>query len=157
MDLNEAEAWLAQGRAAEALMAAETALAQGQGHAESLHDRALAAIQAMEPAFAALQLAAAVHAERPQAHLDLGHAYLTRNRLSDAERCFKQALALDPASAEAHASLGLAYHRAGMEEAAAQHCREALALDEAQVVACQTLASMLERSEERRVGKECVP
>ena len=143
LDLEEAEAWLTAGRAAEALMAAETLLAGGQGHAAGLRDRALAAIQAMDPQFAALQLAAAVHADSLKAQLDLGHAWLLQDRLADAERCFRQALTLDSGSAEAHASLGVVYHRAGIGEGAEHHSRQALALDDAHVVASQTLAAIL--------------
>ena len=144
--LDEAEALLAAGRAAEALMMAEIGLAQrpADGGLASLRDRALAAISAMDPAFAALQLDAAVNAEKPAAHLELGHAYAVREQWADAERCFVQALALESASAEAHASLGFVHLNAGEEEAAERHARAALALDEAHVVACQTLASLLE-------------
>lgn len=142
-DLHEAEAWLAAGRTAEALMAAETAVADGDARATGLRDRALAAIQAMDPQFAAVQLAAAVHSDSVQAQLDLGHAWLLQERLADAERCFKQALALDPASAEAHAALGLVYHRAGIGEGAEHHSRQALLLDDAHMVASQTLAAIL--------------
>jgi Flp pilus assembly protein TadD len=145
-DVEDAEAWLKAGRVGEALMAAEMALAQRPGDLGllSLRQRALTAIGAMDQAFAALQLDAAVNAERPAAHLELGHAYVAREAWPDAQRCFGRALALDPRSAEAHASLGLAYLQAGMAEAAERHSRAALDLDAAHVVASQTLASLLE-------------
>lgn len=141
-----AETLLADGRAAEALFAAEMGLVRRPGDVAllSLRDRAMAAIAAMEPAFAALQLDAAVNGERPQAHLELGHAYAARERWPDALRCFKQALALDPTSVETQASLGRACLNSGMDEAAEMYSRQALALDDAHVVASQTLAAVLE-------------
>lgn len=144
--LDDAEAWLAAGRAAEALLAAETRLARAPGDRRltDLRDRALAAIRAMDPAFAALQLDAAVNPGKTAAHLELGHAYLTAERLADAERCFKQALALDPGSAEAHAALGVAYLAADIDAGAEHHSRQALAADPAHAVASQTLASLME-------------
>jgi Flp pilus assembly protein TadD len=149
------EALLRAGRVAEALMAAEMALAgrPGDPQLQALRDRALAAISAMDPAFAALQLDAAVNADKPSAHLELGHAYVVRERWADAERCFRQALALDAGSVEAHASMGLVYLNAGLPEAAEAHSRAALALDEAHVVASQTLASLLEARGEAEAAR----
>ena len=146
LNFEEAEALLAEGRAAEALLAAELGLARRPGEAalQSLRDRAMAAIAAMEPAFAALQLDAAVNPHKLAAHLELGHAYAALERWAEAERCFKQALALDPASVEAHASLARAYLNAAAPQAAEHHSRQALALDDAHVVASQTLAALLE-------------
>lgn len=142
----DAEALLAAGRVAEALLAAEMNLARRPDHAglQALRARALEAIAAMDPAFAALQLDVAINADKPSAHYELGHAYVLRGQWADAERCFRQVLALDAGSAEAHASLGLVYLNAGMDEPAEAHSRAALEIDDAQVVACQTLASLLE-------------
>jgi tetratricopeptide (TPR) repeat protein len=111
--LSDAEAWLAAGRAAEALMAAEMRLARAPGDRPmaDLRERALAAILAMDPVFAALQLDAALNSEKIAAHLELGRAYLALERLADAERCFKQALALDAGSVEARALLAEARTR----------------------------------------------
>ena len=153
--LDQAEALLAEGRAAEALLAAEIGLARRPGDAalQALRDRAMAAIAAMEPAFAALQLDAAVNPQKLQAHLELGHAYAALERWPDAERCFKQALALDPASAEAHASLARTYLNAAVPQAAEHHSRQALALDDAHVVASQTLAALLEARGEAEAAR----
>ena len=144
--LSEAEAWLVAGRAAEALMAAETRLAHAvrDRRAGDLRDRALAAIQTMDPVFAALQLDAAVNPEKIEAHMELGHAYLAQERFVDAERCFKRALALDPSSAEAHASLGLAYLAVGIDDGAQHHSLQALAANSRHAVASQTLASLID-------------
>jgi tetratricopeptide (TPR) repeat protein len=144
--LKEAEAWLAAGRAAEALLAAEIRLTHAPRNRRltDLRDRAMAAIQAMDPAFAALQLDAAVNPGKAEAQLELGHAYLATERLADAERCFKRALGLDRGSAEAHAALGVAYLAAGIDAGAEHHSRQALAADPAHVVASQTLASLME-------------
>ena len=152
---DQAERLLADGRAAEALFAAEIALARRPGDValQSLRDRAMAAISAMDPRFAALQLDAAVNAERPAAHLELGHAYGLRGQWRDAERCFAQAAALDPRSVEAHASLALACFNLGAAEAAERHCLQALAIDDAHVVASQTLASLLDARGEHAAAR----
>jgi Flp pilus assembly protein TadD/glutathione synthase/RimK-type ligase-like ATP-grasp enzyme len=144
--LKNAQSLLESGRVAEALMAAEMSLASRPGDPgfRALRDQALAAVAAMEPGFAALQLDAAVNADKPSAHLELGHAYVLREQWADAERCFRRALALDAGSAEAQASLGLVYLNAGLPEPAEVHSRAALAIDDAHVVASQTLASLLE-------------
>jgi Flp pilus assembly protein TadD len=143
---DEAELLLAGGRAAEALFAAEIGLARRPGDAalRSLHQRAMAALSAMDPRLAALQLDAVVNGERPSAHLELGHAYVVLQQWADAERCFARAAALDPGSAETHASLGLVALNLGQDAAAERHSRRALAIDGAEVVASQTLAHLLE-------------
>ena len=120
----------------------------------ALRDSALVVIGALEPAFAALQLDAAVNGDRPAAHIELGHAYVARELWADAERCFRQARSLDPRSVEAEASLGLVYLNTGMTEAAEQHSRAALGLDGAHVVASQTLASVLDARGESEAARE---
>jgi Flp pilus assembly protein TadD len=152
---DEAELLLAGGRAAEALFAAEIGLARRPGDAvlQSLHQRAMAALSAMDPRFAALQLDAVVNGERPSPHLELGHAYVLRQQWADAERCFARAAALDPNSAEAHASLGLVALNRGQDEAAERRSRRALAIDDAQVVASQTLAHLLEARGEHEAAR----
>jgi tetratricopeptide (TPR) repeat protein len=152
---DEAELLLASGRAAEALFAAEIGLARRPGDArlQSLHQRAMAALSAMDPRFAALQLDAVVNGERPSAHLELGHAYVLVQQWADAERCFARAAALDPGSAEAHASLALVALNLGQDEAAEGHSRRALAIDDAQVVASQTLAHLLEARGEHEAAR----
>jgi len=152
---DEAELLLARGRAAEALFAAELGLARrpGDPRLQSLHQRAMAALAAMDPRFAALQLDAVVNGERSSAHLELGHAYVELQQWADAERCFARAAALDPASAEAHASLGLVALNLGQTEAAERHSRRALAIDDAQVVASQTLAHLLEARGEHEAAR----
>jgi Flp pilus assembly protein TadD len=146
---------LAGGRAAEVLFAAEIGLARRPGDAalQSLHQRAMAALSAMDPRFAALQLDAVVNGERPSPHLELGHAYVLLQQWADAERCFDRAAALDPGSAEAHASLGLVALNLGRDEAAEGHSRRALAIDDAQVVASQTLAHLLDARGEHEAAR----
>jgi tetratricopeptide (TPR) repeat protein len=144
--LEQAARLLAQGRAAEALMAVETMLARRPGDPEALALRAeiMAAITAADPALMALELSAAIDADQPGPQLELGHAYAALDRPADAERCFKRALDLDPGSAEAHASLGMVYLSVGIDDGAEHHSRLALELDSAHAVASQTLAALLE-------------
>src|SRR3569833_4725506 len=101
--LTTVRALLEAGRVAEALMAAEVNLAGRAGEPAflAIREQALAAIAAMDPPFAALQLDAAVNTDKPSAHLELGHAYVAREQWADAERCFRQALTLEPRSVEA--------------------------------------------------------
>jgi Flp pilus assembly protein TadD len=155
LDPDTVKLLLAGGRAAEALFAAEIGLARrpGDPSLKSLHQRAMAALSAMDQRFAALQLDAVVNGERPSAHLELGHAYVLLQQWADAERCFARAAALDPGSAEAHASLGLVALNLGQDEAAERHSRRALAIDDAQVVASQTLAHLLEARGEHEAAR----
>jgi Flp pilus assembly protein TadD/glutathione synthase/RimK-type ligase-like ATP-grasp enzyme len=152
---DEAELLLAGGRAAEALFAAEIGLARRPGDArlQALHQRAMTALSAMDPRFAALQLDAVVNGERPSTHLELGHAYVLLEAWADAGRCFARAAALDPGSAEIQASLGLVALNLGQDEAAERHSRQALAIDEAEVVASQTLAHLLEARGEHEAAR----
>ena len=144
--LDQAESLLAAGRAAEALMAAEMGLGRqpDDPRLQALRDSALVVIGAFEPAFAALQLDAAVNADKPAAHLELGHAYVERALWADAERCFRQARMLDPASVEAEASLGLVYLNTGMKEAASNSPRASST--EARVWLATTCASSSARA-----------
>jgi Flp pilus assembly protein TadD len=152
---DQAEQLLADGRAAEALFAAEMGLTRRPGDPglTSLRQRALAALSAMDPRFAALQLDAVVNPDRPSAHFELGHAYVLLQRWRDAERCFASAAVLEPGSAEAHASLGLVALNLGQEKDAERHARRALAIDDAQVVASQTLSQLLDARGEHEAAR----
>jgi hypothetical protein len=154
-ELEQAANLLAEGRAAEALMAVEIVLARRPGHAAALalRQRAMAVIAATDPALVALELGAAINTDRPQAHLDLGHAYADLDRPADAERCFKRALDLAPDSPEPHAALGLAYLSVGIDAGAEHHSRLALDLDPAHAMASQTLASLLEARGEAEAAR----
>jgi Flp pilus assembly protein TadD/glutathione synthase/RimK-type ligase-like ATP-grasp enzyme len=153
--LQHAAGLLAEGRAAEALMAVETMLANRPGDPEALalQGAIMAAIAATDPALVALELSAAIDADHPEPHLELGHAYAALDRPSDAERCFKRALALDPGSAEPHASLGMVYLNVGIDDGAEHHSRRALELDGAHAVASQTLAALLEARGEHEAAR----
>jgi Flp pilus assembly protein TadD len=145
-ELKQAEGLLIERRPAEALMLVEGVLARrpDAGAALALRDRIMSVIAAADPVLMALELAATVHSDRASAHLDLGHAYAGLDRPADAERCFKQALALDPDSPEPHAGLGMVYLGVGIDDGAEHHSRRALTLDPAHAVASQTLATLLE-------------
>jgi tetratricopeptide (TPR) repeat protein len=146
VDCAPARDLLAQGRAAEALMAIEMALAHAGGdpEANALKAQILTVIAAMDPEFAKLELAAALHPDQPGPQFELGHAYAALDRPADAERCFKRALQLAPGSAEFHAALAALYLSVAMADAAEHYSRRALAIDPVHVVAAQTLASVLE-------------
>ena len=92
-------------RAAEAMSAAETALAlqPGEPVAQAARAGALEALQAMDPALAALEISAVLRPNDPAVPLELGHSYAELGLIQAAERAFKKVLTLDPASAAAHA------------------------------------------------------
>ena len=142
-----AQRLLGAGRAAEAVAAAERALALDPRHAGARAARkdAVAVLEATEPSLAALELTAALRSQDPAAQLALGQAYAELDRMADAERCFKQALSLAPGHAGAHAALAAAYLSVGILDGAEHHGRRALAADPGQAVASQTLAEVLER------------
>lgn len=145
-DLAEARALLGARRAAEAMMAVEAHLALRANDAAALALRAeiMAVIAATDPALAALELTAALQADRPDAQEELGHAYVALDRPADAERCFKAALALAPSSADLHAALGALYLSVEIDDGAEHHCRLALEADPGHALASQTLATLLE-------------
>ncbi|HEY5411574.1 MAG TPA: hypothetical protein VIJ94_12710, partial [Caulobacteraceae bacterium] len=143
----QAQELLAAGRAAEALAAAELALATAPGlaSAEAARAAAVQALQAGDPVLTALELTAVIRSEDPTAQLDLAHAYAEHDRPADAERYFKRALAVAPRLAAAHAGLGALYLSVAIEDGAEHHCRLALASEPADALASQTLAEILER------------
>ncbi len=61
--------------------------------------------------------------------INLGSAYLSKNRLDDAEREFREAIRLDPSSAEAHNNLGTVCQRKGKIDDALREFRTAVDLD----------------------------
>ena len=143
----QAQELLAAGRAAEALAAAELALAASPGakSAEAARTAAVQVLQAGDPALTALELTAVIRADDPKAQLDLAHAYAGLDRPADAERYFKRALAVAPRLAPAHAGLAALYLAVGIEDGAEHHSRLALRCDPSDAVASQTLAEILER------------
>ena len=134
------------GRAAEAISAAETALALGPDEPGALAVRAgaLADLQAMDPMLAALEISAVLRPNDPAAPLELGHSYAELGQAQAAERAFKRVLALDPASAPAHAGLGALYLSVGIDDGAEHHSLAALERQPGHAVASQTLAALLE-------------
>jgi tetratricopeptide (TPR) repeat protein len=143
----QAQELLAAGRAAEALAAAELALALAPDLAPASLVRAAAVqqLQAGDPRLTALELTAVIQGEDPAAQLDLAHAYAEAGRPADAERYFKRALAIAPQLAAAHAGLGALYLSVGIEDGAEHHSRLALRCDPGHALASQTLAEILER------------
>ena len=130
---------LAAGRAAEALAAAERALAAAPGHpfAELARGLAIEALHAGDPILAALELSAVGRAQDLQAQLDLAYAYVELDRPADAERYFRRALALEPRHAAARRALAEmlerrgAVHQAAADPPGAAYGRESLFLEPA--------------------------
>jgi tetratricopeptide (TPR) repeat protein len=150
----QAQELLAAGRAAEALHAAELALASSPGLevAQLVRAAAVQMLRASDPALAALELAAVIHGEDPKPQLDLAHAYADLDRAADAERYFKRALAAAPRLAAAHAGLGALYLSVGIEDGAEHHSRLALRSEAGDALASQTLAEILERRGETQAA-----
>ncbi len=135
-------------RPAEALMAVERALALDPRAlpARSLKTSLTQAIEAAEPSLTRLELAAALKFESAAAQLELAFAYAGRDRLRDAERQFRRALARDPGLAEAHGGLAALYLRAELPDRAEAQALAAVALDPANALACQTLSTLSDRA-----------
>ena len=150
----QAKELLAAGRAAEALAAAELALAAGPGlsTAQMVRAAAVQQLQAGDPRLTALELTAVIRGEDPKAQLDLAHAYVGLDRPADAERYFKRALAVAPKLAVAHAGLGALYLSVEIEAGAEHHSRLALCCDPGHALASQTLAEILERRGETQAA-----
>ena len=152
--VTQAQELLAAGRAAEALAAAEQALAASPGlkTAEAARVQAVQTLQAADPRLTALELTAILRPEEPNAQIELAHAYAELDRPADAERYFKRALAVAPRLAAAHAGLGALYLSVGIEDGAAHHSRLALRSEPGHAVASQTLAEILERRGEAKAA-----
>ncbi len=146
---------LEAGRPAEAVWAAETALALDPRHAAARAARQAAglALDALEPHVASLELGSMLNADDASILIELAHSYAELGRAQPAERAFKRALNIEPSSAEAHAGLGALYLTAGIDEGAEHHSRKALALEPGQGVASQTLAALLEARGELEAAK----
>ncbi len=157
--IETARALLQAHRAAEALVPAQQAagLAHGNAEAAALLAEVHAALAAGDPELVKLELKAVLNPDDPAGQLALGEAYAAADRPHDAERCFKQALALGE-DRQAHTLLAGLYLSVDMLDAADHHARLALAtedrggLDDTLVaMAYQTLAGAAEaRGEQER-------
>ena len=136
-------------RAAEALIPAQQAAAMAPENAEAadLLDKVQAALATGDPALVKLELTAVLNPDDAANQLALGEAYVAADRPQDAERCFKQALALGRVR-EAHANLAGLYLSVEMLEAADHHARLVLSTpnegrddDTLIAIAYQTLAA----------------
>ncbi len=150
--VNLARALLAVGRAAEAIVPAEQAVALAPKFtaAREARDAVLAAVMAGDPDLVRLELASALEPNNAEAHLALGQAYVDANRPHDAERHYKRALALGQAR-DANAVLAALYLAMQMLDAAEHHALAVLegpdrgeADDLLFAMAHQTLAGVLE-------------
>jgi len=76
-----------------------------------------------------LEKAVQLRPDYPEAHNDLGNAYLQTRRLADARREYEQALGLSPDYAEAHNNLGVVLAESGRVTEAIAQFEEALRID----------------------------
>ena len=162
--IETARALLQARRAAEALVPAQqaAAMAHGNGEAAALLSEVHAALAAGDPELVKLELKAVLNPDEAGGQLALGEAYAAADRPHDAERCFKQALALGE-QRQAHALLAALYLSVDMLEAAEHHAHQALAAedrgaaDDALVaIAYQTLAGVLEARGDHEAAETCL-
>jgi len=118
-------------RAAEALIPAQQAAAMAPTNIEAhaLLVDVQAALEGGDPELVRLELTAVLNADDGANQLALGEAYVAADRPHDAERCFKQALALGRIR-EAHADLADLYLSVDMLDAADHHARAVLAAED---------------------------
>ena len=137
---------LQAGRAAEAVVAAQAAVARDPGDTEAaaLVAQATERLMGCDPNLAVLELTAAMQPRKAEAQLDLADAYLELDRPADAERVLKALIENDPDQAIAHQSLGVAYFSVGVLDAAEHYSQRAVALDPGLTIAHQTLAGVFE-------------
>ena len=126
--IETARAMLDARRPAEALIPAQQAAAMAPENADAaaLLAKVHAVLAAGDPALVRLELSAVLNPDDAANHLTLGEAYAAVDRPHDAERCFKQALALGRIR-EAHANLARLYLSVEMLDAADHHARLVLA------------------------------
>src|SRR5881296_4543341 len=123
-----------------------------------------------EAAAESLRKAIEIRPKFPEAYHLLGIVYANgQRRLSDAADAFKKAIELNPSFAEAFYNLGLVYQVQGKPVEAEQELKKALTIHpkyeealfalaqlyERQQAYSKTVTAYGQRSEERRVGKEC--
>jgi tetratricopeptide (TPR) repeat protein len=129
--LNLARAWLALGRAEDALRCCDEAIALDgavpQGH--RLRGSSLAALDRAQEALAHLGHAVRLAPSDAGALVELGVLLAAGDRLADAMACFERAIALDPQQTPAHHNLGLLAAQQGDHERALQSFDRALALE----------------------------
>jgi tetratricopeptide (TPR) repeat protein len=87
--------------------------------------------------------ALAVTEENALAHINLGVAYLNRNRLEEADRELQEAIRIHPGAAEAHEALAAVRGKEGRPEEALELYRAALRLDPGSSTTHRELASLL--------------
>jgi len=150
--LNAAKSMAEGGHLGDAMLAVERALSLDPRSlpAKSLRKSLNERIAAAEPALMKLELAAAVHFETAAPHIELAFAYMTRDRMHEAERRFRRALSFDAQlserqKAEIQGGLAALYLRAGLPDKARETGLAAVAIEPNQVLACQTLATLAER------------
>src|SRR5215831_23540 len=128
--LAQAEALCQRGRLDEAEALARGWLASSPRDHAALHIRGIIARQKGDSARAIdlFRQAIAISARVPGYHGNLGNVYFETAQFGEAARCYRKALALDPASAPARFGLGLALMAQKAYAAAAKELAAALKL-----------------------------
>jgi tetratricopeptide (TPR) repeat protein len=129
--LNLARAWLALGRAEDALRCCDEAIALDGAvpHGHRLRGSTLAALGRAQEALAHFGQAVRLAPADAGALVELGVQLASGDRLADAKACFERAVALDAQQTPAHHNLGLLAARQGDHERALQSFDRAMALD----------------------------
>lgn len=131
MDFQTVMQLMQAGQFADAAAKCQTLLRSDPQHpgALCLTGICLAELGQSEKAITALELATMLAPDFADAHRNLGLLYMKANRLADAEKCFRQVIAVTPPTAGPYAQLGMVLAQAGRSEAAIEAFEVAVRFD----------------------------
>jgi Flp pilus assembly protein TadD len=135
------------GRFEDAAVKCQTLLQQNPQHpgALCLTGICLAELGQSDKAIMALELATMLAPDFADAHRNLGLLYMKSNRLEDAEKCFRQVIAITPPTAESYAQLGMVLTQAGRSEDAIEAFQIAVRFNPADSALHKMLGDALQR------------
>jgi tetratricopeptide (TPR) repeat protein len=108
----------------------------------------------MSRSTAEFELAVSLDPGFPEAHCDLGVAYMAQNRPEEAAAEFRRAIELDPAISAYHANLAAVLTALGRPDEGEAEARTAIGLDSAYAKAHLLLGLLLARRPETRRAAE---